>query len=234
MYNITQVQALLHDYLIDEENEGVASRSATASINDVLRLGRVVRDPRKALFKFGDSDSKTASRRIRPFEDSLNKALKSSVPGLVSSLAEGHSAGVGLSNASAAFSQNFGLPTGESGTKKGGKNTVGRTHRMLVPPNSFKIEALALPALKFLDRTKEVVPEVDTASAAGLDISSTELARRCSGLMDEATLERLRPALSMQLNLTEPSGKRMNGSNDYGSSNDNNVTTATSAPLVAT
>lgn len=228
-----QVQALLHDYLIDEENAGMASRSTTASINDVLRLGRVVRDPRKALFKFGDSDSKTTSRRIRPFEDSLNKALKSSVPGLVSSLAEGHAAGIGLSNTSIAFNHSFGLPNGENTTANGGGNVVGRTHRMLVPPNSFRIESLALPALKFLERAKESVPEVDTTSASGSDAPSTELARRCSGLMDEATLERLRPALTSQLNLTEGSGPRLNGSADYGSSSNGNdqttITTITTA-----
>lgn len=222
-----QVQALLHDYLIDEENAGTASRSAMASINDVLRLGRVVRDPRKALFKFGDSDSKTASRRIRPFEDSLNKALKSSVPGLVSSLAEGHAAGIGLSNTSIAFSHTFGLPNGEKNASSGGSNVVGRTHRMLVPPNSFKIESLALPALKFLERAKESIPEFDAASRGGLDSSSTELARRCSGLMDEATLERLRPALASHLNLAEVSGTRLNGSADYGSNNSNEQTTIT-------
>lgn len=203
----------------------MTSRSATASINDVLRLGRVVRDPRKALFKFGDSDAKSASRRIRPFEDSLNKALKSSVPGLVSSLAEGRTADIGLSNSGAAWNPTFGLPTGEHGTPNSGSNIVRRTHRMLVPPNSFKIETLALPALKFLERAKESVPEVDTASAAviggSLDPSISDLARRCSGLMDEQTLERLRPALNEQLHLTiDNSSVRVNGS----STQSNNIT----------
>lgn len=238
-----QVQALLHDYLIDEHNANMSSRSTTASINDVLRLGRVVRDPHKALFKFGDSDSKAASRRIRLFEDSLNKALKSSVPGLVSSLAEGHSAGVGLSSHSAAFNPTFGLPNSEGGAANGGNNIVGRTHRMLVPPNSFKIETLALPALKFLERAKESVPEVDTASAAGLDPGSTDLARRCSGLMDEATIERLRPALNDQLQLTgtgypSSSGAKVNGTSTIYNSNSNSnnpgETTGTMATTIAT
>lgn len=202
----------------------MTSRSATASINDVLRLGRVVRDPQKALFKFGDSDAKSASRRIRPFEDSLNKALKSSVPGLVSSLAEGRTADIGLANPAMGFTPAFGVPTGETGPGGVGSNVVGRTHRMLVPPNSFKIETLALPALKFLERAKESVPEVDTASAAALggvlDSATSDLARRCSGLMDEQTLERLRPALSEHLNLTlDSSSARVNGSATNGGSN---------------
>lgn len=241
---LDQVQALLHDYLIDEQNEGATSRSATASINDVLRLGRVARDPRKALFKFGDSDAKAASRRIKPFEDSLNKALKSSVPGLVSSLAEGRSADIGLANASSAiFNSTFGLPNGGDGNAApgtggaGGSNVVGRTHRMLVPPNSFKIEKLALPALKFLERVKENVPEVEATAQSGngnatvgaLEPASSDLARRCSGLMDEQTLERLRPALNEELQLTIGStALRVNGSSSSNNSN-NNVTEAAMA-----
>lgn len=146
------------------------------------------------------------------------------MPGLVSSLAEGRTADIGLSNPALGFIPAFGVPTGETGSGGVGGNVVGRTHRMLVPPNSFKIETLALPALKFLERAKESVPEVDTPSAAALgrvlDPATSELARRCSGLMDEQTLERLRPALSEQLNLTlDSSSARVNGSATNGGGN---------------
>lgn len=204
----------MHDYLIDEQSDGISSRSQVASVNDVLRQGRLVRDPRKSLFKFGESDSKGTSRRIRPYEDSLNKALKTSVPGLVSSLAEGSSAGIGLSTSSAAFSSNLDSLNSASTNGNGSGNIVGRTHRMLVPPNGFKIDCLALPALKFLERAKICLNEAD-----GIDSSDTDIAKRCSGLMDEATLDRLRPALSEHVKLTSNG----NSNNDFypNSNNDN-------------
>lgn len=176
-----QIQALLHDYLVVEQNGNSSSRSAVASINETLRLGRPVRDPSKSLFKFSDTDAKGTSRRIKPFEDSLNRALRESVPGLVSSLAEGTNAGLFNANSTSSF------------TSGADANSVvgGRTHHMLVPPSSFQLDSLVLPTMKFLERAKSTLPD----GMVDMDKAAERGSKRYSGLIDDETMEKLGPAI---------------------------------------
>lgn len=171
-----------------EQNGNSSSRSAVASINETLRLGRPVRDPSKSLFKFSDTDSKTSSRRIKPYEDSLNRALRESVPGLVSSLAEGSNAG--LFNAA---NSKFGTAqdSGARAASRGVAAVTGRTHHMLVPPNAFQVDSLVLPTMKFLERAKSSLPD----GMVNLEQVTEKGSRRYSGIIDDETMEKLGPAI---------------------------------------
>lgn len=215
-----EVQALLHDYLIDEHaasgggsgSGNLTSRNPIASINEVLKAGRPISSLKdlgsgmngsgnggsgaggggsgaggKSVFRFNDSDGKSSMRKIKPYEESLNKSLKMSVPGLVSSLAEGTPAVIGSLSAlsSTAFdysaSPNPSAPTTSSSgngknarngnTNNGAANTTkvtGRTHRMLIPPNAFDKDALVQPTMSFLNRIRETLPEDLLESVAGI------------------------------------------------------------------
>jgi len=209
-----EIQALLHDYLIDEQNGGTSSRSAITSINETLRVGRPVRDPSKSLFKFSETDAKASSRRIKPFEDSLNRSLKASVPGLVSSLAEGTTTGVssgGAGGSNGAFGTSgaiadSALSTGAGSDSRQSAAVSGRTHRMLVPPNAFALESLVNPTMRFLERAKATLPDGmvtiearPTSASMGASAYGGPAARRYSGLLDDETMDRLGPALDAWL-----------------------------------
>lgn len=222
-----QIQALLHDYLIDEQHpSSKGGRSAILSINDALRQGKPLRDANRTLFKFGESDVQSANRQLKPYEDTLNRSLKQSVPGLVSSLAEGTtttttSSSTSFGNLSSIANNNnttsssnsvFTLSSNDSvlGGGHDKRNAlVGRTHRMLVPPNSFFVDSLVLPTMRFLERARSTLPEGFSGIVNGLGTSSSsagdiggvtdfgaDLTRRYSGIMDAETLDRLGPALN--------------------------------------
>ena len=177
---MSQIQALLHDYFVDERAGATSHRTHVISLNDTLRLGRPARDPKKALFKFAETDAKLSNRRLRSYEDALDRSLKQSVPGLVSSLVDGAPT---VFNATSHASSEMSA-TGDGGFAR-------RTHRMLAQPASFRPEALVTPTMKFVERAQTVLPE-GTINVA--DTSDTQ-SRRYSGLMDEQTMEKLGPAL---------------------------------------
>lgn len=73
---------------------------------------------------------------------------------------------------------------------------------MLVPPNAFKLDQLALPALKFVERVQATVPDALAAASGGTQrqLQSQREARRLAGLLDDDSAERLGPAIEAWLN----------------------------------
>lgn len=85
-----------------------------------------------------------ASKVLKHHEDELTRALKTSVPGLVSSAVE-------MSNTVMATSSAEDRVTGPNEQARG-------FHRLLVPPDAFNVSVMFAPTLAFLDRMKEVLP----------------------------------------------------------------------------
>ncbi|GAA5875446.1 hypothetical protein JCM8547_004407 [Rhodosporidiobolus lusitaniae] len=144
-----EVRALLHDYLTDDESGTVSSRNPIVSVNEVLRFPGRPRDGAKHIFKFGDSDLQASSKLLRPFEDSLNAAIKSAVPGLITD---------GLpstTTTSALIVASTDPSSSSSGSRSSGLNG---THKALVPADAFNVSVLFGPTLAFLERVKEIMP----------------------------------------------------------------------------
>ena len=120
------------------------------------------------MFRFGDADSKLATRTIKPQEDELNRVLKDTVPGLVS----GSTTDPTQQNTLAlAIDERF---------------ASAAQHRLIVSPDAFHVPVVFHPTLIFLERTTEVLP-----SGIGL----AEKIRASSGFLDEFVLKRYLPLL---------------------------------------
>ncbi|GAA6007556.1 hypothetical protein JCM10207_006385 [Rhodosporidiobolus poonsookiae] len=138
-----EVRALLHDYLADDQSGTVSSRNPIVSVNEVLRFPRP-RDGSKQIFKFSDSDLQASSKLLRPFEDSLNTAIKAAVPGLITDGAPSTTTTSALIVAS----------TDPSARTSG----LNGTHKALVPADAFNVSILFGPTLAFLERVREIMP----------------------------------------------------------------------------
>ncbi|KAL4241814.1 Exocyst complex component Sec8 [Abortiporus biennis] len=150
-----EVRTLLNDYITDEEQGIVTGRNPISSINEVLREGRYNRDKTKAVFRFADTDVKSTSKTLRPYEESLTQVLKDTVPGLVQGSSE--------SAVQAAL-----LTIGTDDRLLGS----GQHHRLLVHPNAFHVTVLFQPTLCFMERIMDVLPDgvqASQASSAVLD-----------------------------------------------------------------
>jgi exocyst complex component 4 len=174
---------LLH-YLTPEESGVASGRNPLPSVNDVLRDGRVVRekgrvrlriiptvycsDRYQSIFRFGDTDSKLATRTLKPQEDELNRVLKDTVPGLVSG-----------STTDPAQQNTLALAIDE-------RFASAVQHRLIVSPDAFHVPVVFHPTLVFLERTIEVLP-----SGIGL----AERIRASSAFLEEFVLKIYLPLL---------------------------------------
>ncbi|KAH9944194.1 Sec8 exocyst complex component-specific domain-containing protein [Epithele typhae] len=160
-----EIRVLLSDYVTDEEQGAVSGRNPISSINEILRDGRFIRDKMKPIFRFADSDAKSATKTLRQSEDELTRVLKDTVPGLVQS----------SENAVQSTLAAVGTDDRLMGT--------GQHHRLLVHPNAFHITILFQPTLAWLDRIADILP-------SGLDS-----ARKASAVLDEFVLKVYLPQL---------------------------------------
>ncbi|TBU63725.1 Sec8 exocyst complex component-specific domain-containing protein [Dichomitus squalens] len=160
-----EVRTLLSDYITDEEQGAVSGRNPISSINEILRDGRYNRDKGKPIFRFADTDAKSATKTLRRHEDELTRVLKDTVPGLVQ----------GSENAVQATLAAVGTDDRLMGT--------GQHHRLLMHPNAFHVSVLFQPTLAFLDRITDVLP------------TGVEAARASSAVLDEFVLRVYLPQL---------------------------------------
>ncbi|TFK56605.1 Sec8 exocyst complex component-specific domain-containing protein [Heliocybe sulcata] len=162
-----EMRTLLNDYLNDEEQGAVSGRNPISSINEILREQKFQRDKAKPVFRFADTDMKSATKTLRQYEDDLTRVLRDTVPGLVHGSAE---------NAT----QNTLSTVGTSDDRLLG---TGQHHRLLIKPDAFHVSVLFQPTLAFLDRIAEILP------------SGMESARASSGILEEFVLKVYLPQL---------------------------------------
>ncbi|GAA5904682.1 exocyst subunit SEC8 [Sporobolomyces salmoneus] len=171
-----EVRALLHDYLQDDESGTVSSRNPIVSVNEVLRFPKP-RDASKQIFKFNDTDFENSTKVLRSYEDSLNRALKSAVPGLITDGAPSTTTTSALIVASTDFS---------NGSRSSGLNG---THKALVPADAFNVSVLFGPTLAFLERVKEIMP------GGHVNDEETNASTSFGGFLDEFVLRTFLPQL---------------------------------------
>ena len=107
------------------------------------------------MFKFADTDNRAVSNGIKVNDDSVQQALKSSVPGLVNMQSAGE--GSGVFNGNIVGSDDH-------------YSTAGR-HRRLIPPNAFNVSTLFQPTLAFIQRASAIAPpgfEEESKSFSGV------------------------------------------------------------------
>ncbi|QRV97223.1 exocyst complex component Sec8 [Ceratobasidium sp. AG-Ba] len=129
----SEVRNLLHDHITDEGNGATAGRNPISAINETLRAGRFGRDRTKGAFRFADTDMKPITRALRPHEEGVTQVLRSTVPGLITSLSE----------PAAQFS------SGHDASE----------HRLLIRPDAFHVSVLFQPTLAFLERVGACLPD---------------------------------------------------------------------------
>ncbi|KZT30767.1 hypothetical protein NEOLEDRAFT_1159877 [Neolentinus lepideus HHB14362 ss-1] len=162
-----EMRTLLNDYLNDEEQGSISGRNPISSINEILREQKFQRDKAKPVFRFADTDMKSATKTLRQYEDDLTRVLRDTVPGLVHGSVE---------NAT----QNT-LST--VGTSDDRLLSTGQHHRLLIKPDAFHVSVLFQPTLAFLDRVADVLP------------SGMESARASSTILEEFVLKVYLPQL---------------------------------------
>ncbi|CUA68294.1 putative exocyst complex component sec8 [Neurospora crassa OR74A] [Rhizoctonia solani] len=132
----SEVRNLLHEHITDEGSGTTAGRNPISSINEILRTGKFGRDKSKGAFHFADTDSKPVNRALRAHEEGITQVLRSTVPGLITSLAGEPSAGAQFT-------------TGPDASE----------HRLLVRPDAFHVSVLFQPTLAFLERAAACLPD---------------------------------------------------------------------------
>ncbi|KAF8898925.1 exocyst complex component sec8 [Infundibulicybe gibba] len=148
-----EVRALIYDYLTDEEQGSVSGRNPISSINEILREGRFGRDKLKTIFRFVDTNPKSANRALKQHEDELTRMLKDTMPGLVSGSAE-----------------NSTQPISPGVTTDDRVLGLGQRHRLLIQPNAFHVTILFQPTLSFLNRISSVLPPGSESAVASTNI----------------------------------------------------------------
>ncbi|GAA5972148.1 hypothetical protein JCM21900_006105, partial [Sporobolomyces salmonicolor] len=174
-----EVRALLHDYLTDDQSGTVSSRNPIVSVNEVLRFPKP-RDSSKQIFKFSDSDFEASSKVLKAHEESLNRALKAAVPGLITDGAPS------TTTTSALIVASTDPSAGGGGGRGSGLNG---THKALVPADAFNVSVLFGPTLAFLERVKEIMP----GGLVGDD--ETTASTSFGGFLDEFVLRTFLPQL---------------------------------------
>ena len=142
---------MLEHYLSNADQGATSHAQHILSINETLRENRIARDRRhvsfngrhrltpKALFRFAETDSRTVTNGIKPMDDSLQLALKTSVPGLVNSQP---AAEIGAPSEAITAEDQF---------------AVGR-HRLIVPSSPFNAPILFQPTILFIEQACNVIP----------------------------------------------------------------------------
>lgn len=145
-----ELRTLIRDYLTNEEQGSASGRNPISSINETLREGRSGRDKNKSVFRLGDTDPKLLGRTLKPHEEELNRMLKGTMPGLVSSTTES--------------TINANLSTVAVDDRLSGMGH----HRLLITPDAFHVSILFQPTQEFLRRITDSIslgdesPESDT------------------------------------------------------------------------
>ncbi|EIW69172.1 hypothetical protein TREMEDRAFT_31499 [Tremella mesenterica DSM 1558] len=142
-----EVRNLLQDYLTDDAQAYDSDRHPIMSINEILRDGKVARDKQRQMFHFGDTDTRAMNNDLKIYDDSVQQALKTSVPGLVNM----QTAPDGPANAQHQVLQGSMADADDS-------YAGSARHRTLIPPNAFNVSTLFQPTLAFIERATEVVP----------------------------------------------------------------------------
>ncbi|CAE7124304.1 unnamed protein product [Rhizoctonia solani] len=137
----SEVRNLLHEHITDEGSGATAGRNPISSINEILRTGKFGRDKSKGAFHFADTDPKPVNRALRAHEEGITQVLRSTVPGLITTLA---------GDTGAQFT------TGPDASE----------HRLLVRPDAFHVSVLFQPTLAFLERAAACLPD-GVAEGAG-------------------------------------------------------------------
>ncbi|KIR32052.1 exocyst complex component 4 [Cryptococcus deuterogattii MMRL2647] len=133
-----EIRTLLSNYLSDDRPGSRLDRNPILSINEVLRDPKVSRDKSKPMFRFNDSDSRAIQKEIKPIDESVQQALRSSVPGLVNIQSDQPVSIV------PEIDDRFSPSSGR--------------YRTLVPPNAFNVTTLFQPTLAFIHRASAIVP----------------------------------------------------------------------------
>lgn len=133
-----EVRTLLSNYLTDDRPGSRLDRNPILSINEVLRDPKVSRDKSKSMFRFNDSDSRAIQKEIKPIDDSVQQALRSSVPGLVNMQSD--------------------QPVSIAPDTDDRFSPSSSRYRTLVPPNAFNVTTLFHPTLAFIHRASAIVP----------------------------------------------------------------------------
>jgi exocyst complex component 4 len=94
------------------------------------------------MFKFVDTDSRAISSDVKAIDESIQLALKASVPGLVVLQNAEHT--VSTTSAGASLVED--------------RYTVTEKHRTLIPPNAFNVSTLFQPTLAFIEKASETAP----------------------------------------------------------------------------
>ncbi|KAJ9123257.1 hypothetical protein QFC22_001453 [Naganishia vaughanmartiniae] len=134
-----EVRTLMHDYLTDQDRGSDANIKPLTTINDVLRNSKSARDRHKIVFRFGDTDSQSLEKDLKVYQDTVDSAMKTYAPGLVT-LAE-----KGVQNGITVTTINLDLTSRKA-----------RQHRLLVKPNPFNARLLFQPYLSFVSSAKQV------------------------------------------------------------------------------
>jgi exocyst complex component 4 len=105
----------------------------------------------QAIFRFGDTDTKTLNKDLDELEQSLTQAMQIHVPGLVAMTDNGVQARLAVTRLD------------EDGTVQA------RSHRLLVAPDPFNVTILFQPYLAFVASARE------TISMSSLDVEHGEI-----------------------------------------------------------
>jgi exocyst complex component 4 len=103
------------------------------------------------MFRFSDSNADDSSSILKRHEEELNRSLRSSVPGLVNTTAEGPMSTLG----GPTVNQTVLSLVRED---KYSNSPSAGTHKLLVSPDAFNVNVLFAPTLAFLKRVQDVMP----------------------------------------------------------------------------
>lgn len=193
----------MHGYLTDDDSGNVTSRNPIISVAEVLRSNRSGRDHakvifslfsqyvtlrlkyrcfgRQQIFKFSDSDTKASAKVLKPYEDELNRALRTAVPGLMTETP--FQSGQTMHHASLTTDDRYTIYTSTA------TSTARPTHKSLVVADAFNVSTLIGPTLAFLDRVKQIMPEnMGLTQEDGVDKSF-------GGFLDDFVLRTFLPQL---------------------------------------
>ena len=104
------------------------------------------------MFRFADTDSRTAGKLLRAHEDELNHVLRETVPGLVQGA---------LETAVQTMLSHLGTDDRMLGAEH---------HRLLIRSDAFHVSVLFQPTLAFLDRVAAVLPSGLDSTRASTEV----------------------------------------------------------------
>ncbi|WFD31722.1 Xaa-Pro aminopeptidase [Malassezia sp. CBS 17886] len=162
----SEVRSLLHDYLSEQTEAAASAKAVAPPLNDLLRTPRFERERAQPIFRMADAQPPRSAGAVRESEDTVTAALRMFVPGLV--VPEAH--------ATAYLQPGHMLHADET--------HLGAGHRLLVRPLPFIVAGLFGPALAFVARVQQVLPQDAAGEARGF-----------GSFLDEFVQDRFLPVL---------------------------------------